>query len=79
MNELKVDKEKTTREKQVMERRTMLRRQGRVAGGHFDLVKLVRVVGAFRLLENQMLREGQSLYSLPRILGSIITFGNRIG
>lgn len=76
MNELKVDKEKTMREKQLTERRTMLRRQGRVGGGHFDLVDLV---GAFQLLENQMLREGQSLYSLPRILGSIITFGNRIG
>ena len=64
------------REKQLMERRTMLRRQGTVGGGHFELVDLV---GAFQLLENQMLREGQSLYSLPRILGSIITFGNRIG
>ena len=76
MSELKVEKEKTMREKQLTERRTRLRRQGRVGGGHFDLVDLV---GAFQLLENQMLREGQSLYSLPRILGSIITFGNRIG
>ena len=64
------------REKQLMERRTMLRRQGRVGGGHFDLVDLV---GAFQLLENQMLREGQSLYSLRRILGSLNTFGNHIG
>ena len=70
------------REKQLMERRTMLRRQGTVGGGHFELVDLV---GAFQLLENQMLRvglliyQGQPLYSLPRILGSIITFGNRIG
>ena len=73
------------REKQLTERRTRLRRQGRVGGGHFDLVDLVRVVGAVQLLENQMLRvglliyQGQPLYSLPRILGSIITFGNRIG
>ena len=64
------------REKQLTERRTMLRRQGRVGGGHFDLVDLV---GAFQLLENQMLREGQSLYSLRRILGSLNTFGNHIG
>ena len=51
MNELKVEKEKARRVKQVMERRTRLRRQGRVAGGHFDLVELVGV-GAFQLLEN---------------------------
>ena len=75
MSELKVEKEKTMREKQLTERRTMLRRQGRVGGGHFDLVDLV---GAFQLLENQMLREGQP-YSLPRILGSFNTFGNHIG
>ena len=45
MNELNVDKEKTMREKQLMERRTMLRRHGTVGGGHFELVDLV---GAFQ-------------------------------
>ena len=48
MNELKVEKVKTRMEKQVMERMRMLRRQGRGAGGHLELVGLV---GALQFLE----------------------------
>ena len=51
MNELKAESESTRREKQVMERRRRLRMQGMVAGGHFEVVEVVKLVGVFQLLE----------------------------
>ena len=46
---MKAESESTMREKQVMERRRMLRMQGMVEGGHFEVVvvKLIEV-GAFQ-------------------------------